>query len=148
MTAMTQDTAGREMLSRLGDKWSVLTIHMMAGETIRFSELKRRIMKKRAISSCVLTRTLKQLERDGLVTRQVFPVVPPRVDYSLTRHGERFLQFSREIIDWTREFRADFEAARADFEARDIGQPDKGPTRSDERVIQGPIEGLIEAAAR
>jgi DNA-binding HxlR family transcriptional regulator len=145
---MTQDTAGREILSRLGDKWSVLTIHMIAGETIRFSELKRRIMKKRPISSCVLTRTLKQLERDGLVTRQVFPVVPPRVDYSLTRHGEKFLQFSREIIDWTQEFRADFEAARGSFEAREAERPALAPADARRPVTHSPIENLIEAAAR
>jgi DNA-binding HxlR family transcriptional regulator len=145
---MTQDTAGREMLSRLGDKWSVLTIHMMAGETIRFSELKRRIMKQRPISSCVLTRTLKQLERDGLVTRQVFPVVPPRVDYSLTRHGERFLQFSREIIDWTQEFRADFEAARGSFEARETERPALAQAGAKSPATHGPIESLIGATAR
>ena len=136
------------MLSRLGDKWSVLTIHMMAGETIRFSELKRRIMKKRPISSCVLTRTLKQLERDGLVTRQVFPVVPPRVDYSLTRHGERFLQFSREIMDWTQEFRADFEAARGSFEARETERPALAQTGAKSPATHGPIESLIGTTAR
>lgn len=108
----------REILSRLGDRWSVLIIYMTNGETVRFTELKRKIEQIRPISSRVLTRTLKQLERDGLVTRRAFPVVPPRVEYSLTPLGQRFLHFAMEILDWTIEYRADFEAAREEFEAQ------------------------------
>lgn len=117
-----KDIVAREILSRLGDRWSVLTMHMTDGGPIRFTELKRRIERVRPISSCVLTRTLKQLERDGLVSRKIFPVVPPRVEYSLTRLGERFLHFAREILNWTIEFRTDFEVARATFEARAVRQ--------------------------
>lgn len=108
----------REILSRLGDRWSVIIIYMADGDPIRFTDLKRKIEQVRPISSRVLTRTLKQLERDGLVTRKVFPVVPPRVEYSLTRLGQRFLHFAKEILDWTIEYRADFEAAREEFEAQ------------------------------
>jgi hypothetical protein len=78
----------------------------------------------------------------------VFPVVPPRVDYSLTRHGEKFLQFSREIIDWTQEFRADFEAARGNFEARETEVPALAPADARRPATHGPIESLIEATAR
>jgi DNA-binding HxlR family transcriptional regulator len=108
----------REILSRLGDRWSVLIIYMINGEPVRFTELKRKVEEVRPISSRVLTRTLKQLERDGLVTRKAFPVVPPRVEYSLTQLGQRFLNFAMEILDWTIEYRADFEAARQEFESQ------------------------------
>lgn len=108
----------REILSRLGDRWSVLIIYMINGEPVRFTELKRKIEGARPISSRVLTRTLKQLERDGLVLRKAYPVVPPRVEYSLTQLGQRFLNFAMEILDWTIEYRADFEAARVEFESQ------------------------------
>jgi DNA-binding HxlR family transcriptional regulator len=108
----------REILSRLGDRWSVLIIYMINGEPVRFTELKRKVEEVRPISSRVLTRTLKQLERDGLVTRKAFPVVPPRVEYKLTPLGQRFLNFAMEILDWTIEYRADFEAARQEFESQ------------------------------
>ena len=112
----------REILSRLGDRWSVLIIYMINGEPVRFTELKRKVEEARPISSRVLTRTLKQLERDGLVTRKAYPVVPPRVEYSLTTLGHRFLNFATEILDWTIEYRADFEAARQEFESQTTRQ--------------------------
>lgn len=108
----------REVLSRLGDRWSVRVVYHTAGEPIRFSDLKRKIDEKSPISARVLTRTLKQLERDGLVYRQVFPVIPPHVEYSLTNLGQRFLDLAMEIIDWSIENQTDFEAARRDFEAQ------------------------------
>jgi DNA-binding HxlR family transcriptional regulator len=106
----------REVLSRLGDRWSVRVIYHAAGEPIRFSELKRKIHRVSPISSRVLTRTLKQLERDGLIYRQAFPIIPPRVEYSLTGLGKRFLYLAMEIIDWSIENQSDFEAARREFE--------------------------------
>ncbi len=112
----------REILSRLGDRWSVLIIYMTNGGPVRFTELKRKVEDVRPISSRVLTRTLKQLERDGLVSRRAFPVVPPRVEYNLTPLGERFLHFAMQILDWTMENRADFEAARQEFEAQALRQ--------------------------
>lgn len=112
----------REILSRLGDRWSIRVVFQTAGEPIRFSDLKRKIDRVSPISSRVLTRTLKQLERDGLVYRQVFPIIPPRVEYSLTRLGERFLHLANEIIDWTIENQTDFEAARREFEAQAMQQ--------------------------
>ncbi|MGE0005104.1 MAG: winged helix-turn-helix transcriptional regulator [Parvibaculaceae bacterium] len=112
----------REILSRLGDRWSVRVVYQAAGAPIRFSELKRKIDRTTPISSRVLTRTLKQLERDGLVYRQVFPIIPPRVEYSLTRLGERFLSLANEIIDWTIENQDDFETARREFESQSTRQ--------------------------
>lgn len=90
------------------DRWRFNTLHRFEAKGSHWPA---------PISSRVLTRTLKQLERDGLISRKVFAVVPPRVEYSLTGLGERFLNFAREILDWTVESRADFEVARAIFEA-------------------------------
>jgi DNA-binding HxlR family transcriptional regulator len=90
----------REILSRLGDK----------------------IERSTPISSRVLTRTLKQLERDGLVTRRVYPVVPPRVEYRLTELGQQFLHHAQEIMGWTMEHQTAFETARREFEAQTTEQ--------------------------
>lgn len=112
----------REILSRLGDKWSVRVIHEAAGDPIRFTDLKRKIEQTAPISSRVLTRTLKQLERDGLVSRRVYPVVPPRVEYSLTELGQQFLNHAQEIVGWTMEHQTAFETARREFEAQAAAQ--------------------------
>jgi len=72
------------VLSRIGDKWSVLVIMMLAERPLRFNELRRTIG---GISQRMLTLTLRGLERDGLVTRQLTPIIPPRVDYQLTALG-------------------------------------------------------------
>jgi len=72
------------ILGRMGDKWTVLTIAMLAERPRRFNELKRLIG---GISQQMLTRTLKALERDGMVTRKVHPTVPPQVEYGMTRLG-------------------------------------------------------------
>ena len=76
------------VLARIGDKWSVLTVSRLGGGPLRFNELKRDIG---GISQRMLTLTLRGLERDGLVTRTVFPTVPPRVDYELTALGRSLL---------------------------------------------------------
>jgi len=112
----------REVLSRLGDRWSVRVIYHTAGDPIRFSELKRKIDRITPISARVLTRALKQLEKDGLIHRQVYPIIPPRVEYSLTALGQRFLYLAMEIIDWSIENQLDFEAARREFEAQEARQ--------------------------
>lgn len=108
----------REVLSRLGDRWSVRVVHHASVGPIRFSELKRKIDPITPISARVLTRTLKQLERDGLIYRQVYPIIPPRVEYSLTGLGRRFLDLAMEIIDWSIENQHDFEVARREFEGQ------------------------------
>jgi DNA-binding HxlR family transcriptional regulator len=106
-----------EILARLGDRWSVLVVHMLADDAIRFTDLKRKIDQVRPISARVLTRALKQLERDGLVARKAFPVVPPRVEYNLTPLGRRFFDLAQLIMDWTMTHRLDLEAARQDLSA-------------------------------
>jgi DNA-binding HxlR family transcriptional regulator len=94
------DCQFREMLDRVGDKWSLLVIAMLeqrVARRARFSELKRSIP---GISQRMLTATLRNLERDGLLTREVFPEVPPRVEYELTPLGRQFMQPVRGLVTW------------------------------------------------
>ena len=73
-----------DVLSRVGDKWTVLVVELLSNGPMRFNELRRLIGN---ISQKMLTTTLRALERDGLVTRTVYPTIPPRVDYKLTDLG-------------------------------------------------------------
>src|SRR5580765_8931659 len=77
-----------EVLSRVGDKWTVLVVTTLGDGSKRFNELRRALG---SISQRMLTLTLRGLERDGLVTRTVFPTIPPRVDYELTELGRSLL---------------------------------------------------------
>jgi DNA-binding HxlR family transcriptional regulator len=105
-----------ETLSRIGDKWTVLVIaNLSAGERMRYSELKRSID---GISQRMLTLTLKRLEQDGLVTRTVYPTIPPRVDYDLTPLGQKLVAPLHALYDWAVEHRPEMLAARKAFEAR------------------------------
>src|SRR5258707_15551936 len=81
--------AVREVLNRVGDKWSVLIVSLLGDQPKRFNELRRTI---EGISQRMLTLTLKGLERDGLVTRTVYPTIPPRVEYKLTALGRTLLK--------------------------------------------------------
>jgi DNA-binding HxlR family transcriptional regulator len=94
------DCAFREMLGRVGDKWSLLVIAMLEQrptQRARFSELKRSIP---GISQRMLTATLRSLERDGLLSRHIYAEVPPRVEYELTPLGKRFMQPVRVLVAW------------------------------------------------
>ncbi len=86
-----------EILSRVGDKWSLLVIRELGDGSLRFSEIKRRLG---SISQKMLTTTLRGLERDGFVARTVFPTVPPRVDYELTPLGHDLLIPVRDLAEW------------------------------------------------
>ena len=109
------ESVAREILDRIGDKWSAYVIHMLGGETRRFSELRRGI---EGISQRMLTVTLRGLERDGIVTRTVYPVVPPRVDYALTPLGETLRETVCALVLWAEDHRPDIDAARARYDAR------------------------------
>src|ERR1700739_1797532 len=85
------------VLARIGDKWSVLIIMLLADGPRRFNELKRMIG---GISQRMLTLTLRGLERDGLVTRTMFPTIPPRVDYELTELGRGLIETMRTLARW------------------------------------------------
>ena len=93
--------ATAEILSRIGDKWSALIIAALSsGEPVRYNEINRRVD---GISQRMLTLTLKGLEQDGLVTREQFPTIPPRVEYSLTQLGTSLLPPLRGLLDWANE---------------------------------------------
>jgi DNA-binding HxlR family transcriptional regulator len=110
----TQACELRELLDRLADKWSLLVVELLGQGTRRFSELRREID---GISQRMLTLTLRALERDGLVRRTVYPVVPPRVDYELTPLGTTLLDAVQGLVTWTREHRGDIAGARAAYDS-------------------------------
>ena len=117
----TRDTAVdpacelRNILDRIADKWSLLVICVLADGTHRFSEVRREID---GISQRMLTLTLRQLEREGLVRRTVFPVVPPRVDYELTPLGSTLLDTIQALVAWAGEHGHEIADARAAYDAR------------------------------
>jgi DNA-binding HxlR family transcriptional regulator len=104
----------REILDRVGDKWSVLVIALLGERGRRFSELRRSID---GISQRMLTLTLRQLERDGLVSRIVHATVPPRVDYALTPLGESVLEPLTVLMQWAQDHGTDVADARRKYEA-------------------------------
>ena len=103
-----------DVLDRVGDKWSVLVVVMLGDGPKRFNELRRSIA---SISQRMLTLTLRGLERDGLVTRTVFPTIPPRVDYALTELGRSLLQPVGALGNWARQNHARIVQARIRFDA-------------------------------
>ena len=105
----------RQILDRIADKWSLLAIALLQGRTLRFNELRREID---GISQRMLTVTLRQLERDGLVTRTVYPVVPPRVEYALTPLGQTLHSTIQALVTWTEVHQDEVAAARAAYDAR------------------------------
>ena len=106
----------RQLLDRIGDAWSVLIVASLADGAMRYTELSHRIS---GISPKMLTQTLRALERDGLVTRTVYPVVPPRVDYALTSLGRSLLSLVEALQEWAEKHIADVIEARHAYDARD-----------------------------
>lgn len=104
----------RNVLDRLGDKWTVLTLLALAAGPRRFGEL-HRIMPD--ISKRMLTQTLRALERDGLATRHVFPTKPPSVEYRLSTLGQSALTPLAALIDWSERHFATIQQSRAAFDA-------------------------------
>ena len=106
----------RDVLNRVGDKWSVLIIAHLGEGPARFTELRREI---EGVSQRMLTLTLRGLERDGLVVRKVFAEVPPRVEYTLTELGRTLLVPIRGLAEWADEHRTSIQDARARYERRE-----------------------------
>ncbi|HUE44720.1 MAG TPA: helix-turn-helix domain-containing protein [Aestuariivirgaceae bacterium] len=115
-----------EILSRVGDKWSVLVVSLLGSGPMRFSELRRSVD---GISQKMLTTTLRNLERDGFCTRTVFATVPPRVDYELTALGRDLLVPVKALGDWAVANRERIDAARRRFD-------DRNGTRAPASAIQ------------
>lgn len=101
------------MLARIGDKWSVLVVSRLGERPLRFNELRRSIG---GISQRMLTLTLRGLERDGLVTRTVFPTIPPRVDYALTPLGRDLLNPVSALGEWATRNQSKIARARERFD--------------------------------
>lgn len=112
-------TPVREILAKVGDKWSILTIMMLGDGTKRFSELQRGI---EGISQRMLTLTLRGLERDGLLTREVFPTIPPRVEYTLTPLGQSLRAPINALGQWVMANLPEIDAARRRFDAAGEGE--------------------------
>mgnify|MGYP001335277769 CR=1 FL=1 len=104
-----------DVLARLGDKWTVLVVEILGRGPARFNELRREVG---SISQKMLTTTLRQLERDGMVTRTVYPTIPPRVDYELTELGRELLVPVRALGEWARANMATIEEARQRYDAQ------------------------------
>jgi DNA-binding HxlR family transcriptional regulator len=103
-----------EILARVGDKWTILVVGVLGDGPKRFNEIRRALG---SISQRMLTLTLRGLERDGLVTRTVFPTIPPRVDYELTKLGRSLLEPVNGLGLWARQNRSAITDARQRFDA-------------------------------
>ena len=106
------------VLSRVGDKWSMLIVMLLRDGPLRFNELKRRIG---TISQRMLSLSLRGLERDGLVIRTVTPTVPPRVDYRLSSLGSSLAEPVQRLGSWARDNHETIAAAQRRFDASDRG---------------------------
>lgn len=114
----SQHALTREVLGRVAGKWPLDVLHALAvaGGPVRFTRLRE---KTTDVTQKVLTQTLRHLERDGFVTRTVYPQVPPKVEYALTELGLDLLRQVDPVIAWTSRRVGDFEAARRRFDAAD-----------------------------
>lgn len=109
------DCEVRQILDRVADKWSLLVVSLLERRTMRFTELLREIQ---GVSQRMLTVTLRQLERDGLISRKVHATVPPRVDYTLTDLGCTLLGTIQALVTWTETHQQEIAAARHAYDAR------------------------------
>ncbi|MER7209221.1 helix-turn-helix domain-containing protein [Streptosporangium sp. NPDC000239] len=114
------DSVARQIIDRIGDKWTLLVISALGEGVLRFSHLRQRV---EGINQRMLTQTLRGLERDGIVTRSVYPTAPPRVDYELTDAGVELLTLVTGICAWTRRHLDTIETARHAYDTRAAGPP-------------------------
>lgn len=108
-------SAMRQVLDRLGDRWSLLIVSVLSEGPRRFNQLRRDLQ---GVSQRMLTLTLRNLERDGLVVRTVIPGVPTQVEYALSALGFSFFQVIDGVLDWAVQHRHELDAARAAYAAR------------------------------
>jgi DNA-binding HxlR family transcriptional regulator len=109
-----------EALARIGGKWIVLVVELLAAGPMRFNEIRHTIGN---ISQRMLTLTLRELERDGLVTRTVFPTIPPRVEYRLTKLGRTLREPLVAVAEWVRKHQPALVEARKIFDAAGLAKP-------------------------
>lgn len=113
--AYMAECPARQLLDRIGDKWVSLAINALADGPLRYSEVNQRLA---GVSQKMLTQTLRNLERDGLLTRTVLPEVPVRVEYRLTPLGEELLPVMRTIKSWAEQHMDQVLTARAAYDAQ------------------------------
>ena len=133
-TNVTTHDAGpavREVLNRVGDKWSIFVVALLGGGPRRFSDLRRRI---EGISQRMLTLTLRGLERDGIVTRTIYPTIPPRVDYALTPLGKTLLEPVQALATWADAHRNEIHEARGRYDRKDPRPRTPGAERTGGRA--------------
>ncbi|MGW0485476.1 winged helix-turn-helix transcriptional regulator [Nonomuraea sp. NPDC003214] len=135
-----EDCEVRQILDRVADKWSLLVIALLDRRSLRFSELRRMID---GVSQRMLTRTLRHLERDGLVSRTVHPTVPPRVDYELTSLGATLHSTIRELVTWTESHQNEIATARAAYDARVLAEQEAAEADAGRRaeIARGVLTG-------
>ena len=104
-----------QVLARVGDKWSVLVVMLLRDGPLRFNAIKRAL---NGISQQMLTRTLRGLERDGLVIRTMYPTIPPQVEYALTDLGHSLSKPVLALGSWAQEHMAQIDVARSQFDQR------------------------------
>jgi DNA-binding HxlR family transcriptional regulator len=105
----------RDVLDRIGDKWSLLVINLLDGRTRRFMDIRRAVP---GISQRMLTVTLRHLERDGIVERTAYPMVPVTVEYCLTPLGKTLIHSVNALVGWSAEHEREIVAARSTYDAR------------------------------
>ncbi|WP_321847154.1 MULTISPECIES: helix-turn-helix domain-containing protein [Paraburkholderia] len=104
-----------DVLARIGDKWTVMVVGTLSEGPLRYNELQRQVGR---ISQRMLTLTLKALEQDGLVSRTMYPSIPPRVDYELTDLGRSLMEPLHTLYEWAKEHGDEMAAARQIYEAK------------------------------
>ena len=109
-SVFNQQCGSQQVLGLIADRWTALVIHALANGTQRYSQLQRTIG---GVSQKMLTQTLRNLERHGLVERRVYPVVPPKVEYRLTPLGRTLIEPLRALCEWAEKHLKDLEGARA-----------------------------------
>lgn len=114
--ALEKSRPFQKMLGRLSNKWNVVIIRRLSGRTLRPSELRREVGN---ISAKVLTQTLRELESYGLVARTIYPVIPPKVEYSLTELGDTLVVALNALRDWAMDNNAQVEDAIEIFKERE-----------------------------
>lgn len=122
----------RDILDRIGDRWTVLVLDALSSGTLRFTEVRRAIPD---ISQRMLAQTLRMLETDGLVTRTVFPTIPPRVDYTLTELGRSLLEPLSHLIRWAAASREAIHAARSEARLRMAAQAPAPPSIAADALV-------------
>lgn len=113
--------AMRQVLDRVGDKWSLIIVTALNHGPRRFNQLRRELD---GVSQRMLTRTLRNLERDGLITRTVYPSVPPQVEYALSDLGRSLYGAVEGLLDWAGNNRAALDAARAAYDSARLAPGD------------------------